>query len=230
MDSVIVKLPQFEGPIELLWALIQKNELDICQLGLKVLMEQVANSVEDEIDLGAESIGHVGNLLWIKSRALLPDVSSHEEPLDDDSNEHQNKLLQKLVEYCRFKDAATHLSLREEKTKESFVRPVPLLEGMKRNLGIEHVSLEELAAVFQIILEKAKNVCGIIEEEEWKISDKMEAIRHQLTIQSQISFQSLFQPNYTKIEVIVLFLAVLELMKLNEIRVTRNMDVVAYGK
>lgn len=230
MDSVIVKLPQFEGPIELLWALIQKNELDICQLGLKVLMEQVANSVEDEIDLGAESIGHVGNLLWIKSRALLPDVSSHEEPLDDDSNEHQNKLLQKLVEYCRFKDAATHLSLREEKTKESFVRPVPLLEGMKRNLGIEHVSLEELAAVFQIILEKAKNVCGVIEEEEWKISDKIEAIRHQLTIQSQISFQSLFQPNYTKIEMIVLFLAVLELMKLNEIRVNRNMDVVAYGK
>lgn len=221
MESVILKLPEFEGPIELLWALVQKNELDICNLGLKAIIEQMAGIVDQEIELGAESIGHAGNLLWIKSRALLPRTDVDEEIAEDPADLNKN-LLQKLVEYCRFKDAASHLSLREEKAKESFFRPSPLIDGMKKNLGIEHVSLEELAAVFQIVLEKAKETRGVIEEEEWRVSDKMQQILSELKLHSRIAFERLFQAEYTKLEIIVLFLAILELMKISEIRVIRE--------
>lgn len=234
MDTVTIKLPEFEGPIELLWALVQKNEVNVCNLDLKNLVEQMVSALgctEDHLDMGAESIAHASNLLWIKSRTLLPKAEVEAMIAEDPSN-LQMAMLQKLVEYCRFKDAASHLSLREEKAKESFLRPYTAIEGIKKPLGIEHVSLSELAAVFQGVLDKAKGTLGTIEEEEWRVSDKMKQVRAALENQGSIPFDILFSAECSKLELIVLFLAVLELMKLNEIRVqkkTNQMVVVPYG-
>ena len=234
MDTVTIKLPEFEGPIELLWALVQRNEVNVCNLDLKDLIDQMASALgcsEDHLDMGAESIAHASNLLWIKSRALLPKVEVEAMVAEDPSN-LQMAMLQKLVEYCRFKDAASHLSLREEKANESFLRPLTTIEGIKKPLGIEHVSLSELAAVFQGVLDKAKGTLGTIEEEEWRVSDKMQQIRALLESNENIPFESLFSTEYSKLELIVFFLAVLELMKLNEIRVQKKMNqmvVVPYG-
>lgn len=234
MDTVTIKLPEFEGPIELLWALVQKNEVNICNLDLKDLVNQMASALgcsSDHLDMGAESIAHASNLLWIKSRALLPKAEVEAMIAEDPSN-LQMAMLQKLVEYCRFKDAATHLSLREEKASESFVRPLTTIEGIKKPLGIEHVSLSELAAVFQCVLDKAKSTLGTIEEEEWRVSDKMQQVRMLLKQNGNILFEALFSSECSKLELIVLFLAVLELMKLNEIRVQKKMNqmvVVPYG-
>jgi len=234
MDTVTIKLPEFEGPIELLWALVQKNEVNVCDLDLKELVDQMVRTLgctEDHLDMGAESIAHASNLLWIKSRMLLPKAEVEAMAAEDPSN-LQMAMLQKLVEYCRFKDAASHLSLREEKAKESFLRPFATIEGIKKPLGIEHVSLSELAAVFQGVLDKAKGTLGTIEEEEWRVSDKMKQVRNSLEKLGSIPFETLFSTECTKLELIVLFLAVLELMKLNEIRVqkkTNQMVVVPYG-
>lgn len=234
MDTVTIKLPAFEGPIELLFALVQKNEVNVCSLDLKALVDQLATALggsDDHLDLGAESIAHASNLLWIKSRSLLPKAEVEAMVVEDPSN-LQMAMLQKLVEYCRFKDAASHLSLREEKAKESFLRPFTTIEGIKKPLGIEHVSLSELAIVFQGVLDRAKGTLGTIEEEEWRVSDKMQQVREALDLQGTVPFEVLFSTDCTKLELIVLFLAVLELMKLNEIRVqkkTNQMVVVHYG-
>ena len=234
MDTFQIKLPGFEGPIELLWALVQKSEVNVCDLNLNNLVEQIASALSctsDHLDMGAESIAHASNLLWVKSRTLLPkaEVAAMAE---DDPSSLQLAMLQKLVEYCRFKDAASHLSLREEKAKESFLRPFTSIEGIKKPLGIEHVSLSELAAVFQCVLEKAKGGVGVVEEEEWRVSDKMGQIRNALKNAGSIPFETLFSEECTRPELIVLFLAVLELMKLNEIRVQKKINqmvVVPYG-
>lgn len=234
MDTLTIKSPEFEGPIELLWALVQKNEVNVCNLDLRDLVEQMAQALGhslDHLDLGAESIAHASNLLWIKSRKLLPKTEEEAELAEDPSN-LQMAMLQKLVEYCRFKDAASHLSLREQKAAESFLRPSFHVEGIKKPLGIEHVSLSELAAVFQGVLDKAKVSLGTIEEEEWRVSDKMQQVRKALVQQGSIPFEVLFSTECTKLELIVIFLAVLELMKLNEIRVqkkTNQMVVVPHG-
>jgi segregation and condensation protein A len=237
MDTVILKLPGFEGPIELLWALVQKNEVNVCDLELSSLIAQMACIIDNtasHLDLGAESMCHASNLLWMKSRALLPKGDVELLPEEDPSN-LQVALLQRLVEYCRFKDAASHLTLKEEKAKESFFRPIGNAEGVKRTLGIEHVSLAELAAIFQGVLEKAEEHGGTIEEEEWRVSDKMEMILSQLASHDQIPLEGIFLPEYSKLEIIVFFLAILELMKLNEIRVmritaTQSMVITPYGK
>ena len=237
MDTVILKLPGFEGPIELLFALVQKNEIAICDLNLSALIEQmtcVIDQTVSRLDLGAESMCHASNLLWIKSRALLPKEAFQLLPEEDPSN-LQLALLERLVEYCRFKDAASYLSLKEEKAKESFPRPFGGAEGVKKPLGIEHVSLAELAAIFQGVLEKAEEHGGTIEEEKWRVADKMEIILSRLANSDQVPLEEIFLPEYSKLEIIVFFLAILELMKLNEIRVmritaTQSMVITPYGK
>lgn len=229
MESVTLKLPQFEGPLELLSALVQKDEIDICTLALKDLIDQIAGI--HDLELGAESLGLAGSLLWIKSRALLP--KNEGDACPENEMHEPFILLEKLVEYCRFKEAAGQLSLREERSSESFFRPYVSADGFKKPLGIEHVSLEELAKVFQIVLEKAKEHRGLIEEEEWRISDKMASLRNRIQTCENILFEELFSHECSREELIVLFLAVLELMKLGEIRVVRKASklvIIPYAK
>lgn len=232
MESVVLKLPEFEGPLELLFALVQKKELDICDLELNKLVGQIVDNGWGSLDLGAESIGHAGSLLWIKSRALLP-KSGDESEIIEGPESLSVALLEKLVEYCRFKDAASHLALREIKEQETFFRPTVVPEGLKKKLGIEHVSLVELAAIFQDVLAKSKTNFGTIREEEWRVSDKIQFLREMLKDEAAIPIEQLFSPDQTKLEVIVLFLAILELMKMSAIRVvksleTKNIVIVAY--
>lgn len=229
METVTLKLPQFEGPLELLSALVQKDEIDICSLVLKDLMDQIAGILD--LELGAESLGLAGSLLWIKSRALLPKNECENLP-ENESNE-PFILLERLVEYCRFKEAAGLLSLREERAAESFFRPFVSTEGFKKPLGIEHVSLDELAKVFQVVLEKAKEHRGLIEEEEWRIADKIAFIRKEVQACENILFEELFMHESSREELIVLFLAILELMKLGEIRVVKKASklmIIPYAK
>lgn len=228
MDSVSLRLPQFQGPLELLAVLVQKDEIDICSLSLKNLIDQIVAVVD--LELAAESLGYAGHLLWIKSRALLP---NREEESFLEGEYEPRILLEKLVEYCRFKEAAKGLSLMEARASESYFRPLLSGEGFKKPLGIEHVSLEELAKTFQVVLEKAKEHRGVIEEEEWRISDKMIFIRNALLDENTLPFESLFSVKCSKEELIVFFLAVLELMKLNEIRVVKKqeqMTIIPYEK
>lgn len=218
METITLKLPQFEGPLELLSALVQKEEIDICSLLLKDLMDQIAGKLD--LEVGAESLGLAGSLLWMKSRALLPKKTC-ETSFENEANEPL-MLLEKLVEYCRFKEAAGLLSLKEEKAAESFFRPFLIGESLKKPFGIEHVSLEELAKVFQSLLERSKEYRGVIEEEEWRVSDKLALIRAKVETCKNIFFEELFSLECSKEELIVLFLAILELMKLGEVRVVRK--------
>lgn len=235
MKNLIVKLADFEGPIELAWALIQKNEINISDISLKELIEQIQSALVDKnchLDLAAESIGHAGNLLWIKSRSLLP--KTHVEN-DEDPSVLQVALLEKLVEYCRFKDAAARLSLKEEKTKESFFRPFSISVDTKKSLGLDHVSLFELSSIFQTVIEKAIDIKGVIEEEEWTVGDKMKMLKKALTESGRIPLEDFFTIPYNKLEIIVFFLAILELMKLGELRIikeptTRKIELIPHEK
>ena len=93
---------------------------------------------------------------------------------------------------------------------------------MKKNLGIDHLSLQDLATIFQQILQKAKGQKGHLEEEIWKVSDKMTYIRHLLHSQQKIEFAVLFSLEMSREELIVIFLALLEMMKMGELRVIKD--------
>lgn len=227
MDSLVLKTPQFEGPLELLCTLVQKEEIPISELDLHSLIVQI-KEILSCLTEKAESIGFAGHLLLLKSRNLLPQEAATFEEEQEGLN---LSLMENLVEYCRFKEAARTLAMREEHSFDTYTRYKFPQGEVKKPLGIDHLSLSDLASIFQQILTKAAKNHALIDKEEWQVADKMEWIRTR--IEKRTPFESLFPLTCSKLELIVIFLALLEMMKLGEIQVGRDAEtktILVYGK
>lgn len=225
-NTVNLSLPHFEGPLELLHALVQKDEIDVNKLEIREILRQILTQLgirAETIDLSAQAVGLTGHLLWLKSRALLPVDGENGAGQKDDSDFHIS-FLEQLVEYCHFKEAARMLAEKEERASDSYFRRTAAPDNLKKPLGIEHLSIQDLASLFQVVWERAKEHTGLIHEEEWRVGDKISLIRQNLKTSTEIGFDVLFSASLSKLELIVLFLAVLELMKLGEIRLVRLND------
>jgi segregation and condensation protein A len=232
MDSLLLKTPQFQGPLELLCTLVQKEEIPICELEIHSLVLQIKELLSC-LEQAAESIGFAGHLLLLKSRYLLPQdpLAVAEEP------EGLNRtLMENLIEYCQFKEAARALANREEQARESYTRYKYPQGEIKKPLGIDHLSLSDLASIFEQILQKAAKGRTTIEKEEWQVADKIEWIQKQLETAKQTPFETLFPLTCSKLELIVIFLALLEMMKLGVIQVGKDAEtktilvILVYGK
>lgn len=226
METVIIKLPEFEGPLELLAALTRRAEIEISTIHLKRLTEQIAAALRlDDIETGAESITHAGYLLWLKSRALLPKEKEMEAE-GEESSDFQVALLAHLVEYCQFKQSAKALSAREERALESYPRLVAghlnLIKPVEMPLGIEHLSLADLATLFEQVIQRTAGSQDAIEEEKWRISDKIDWLRKKIAVSRKLPIELIFSPELSKLELVVFFLAILEMMKGGEIQVVRE--------
>lgn len=224
LDPEIFTLENFEGPLDFLLHLVQKNEIDIYDIRLQKITEQFIQrlgTASPGIDNGAEFIGLTASLMWLKSRMLLP---KHEQAIDPEELEQDPRfeIIHQLIEYCRFKDASKELIAREQRQNAFYSRGLDAPD-IKKNLGIEHLTLEDLAGLFQQVLAKASSQTREIHEEKWLVSDKIVWIRKRLKAEKEILFEVLFTPELSKEELIVIFLAVLELMKLGEARVVKDL-------
>lgn len=220
-ESYHFDLQNFEGPLDYLVHLIQKNEIDIYGVQLSQIVEQfLALWKQKDVNSGAEFIGSAASLVYLKSRMLLP---KHEQALlpvleeDDPSFE----IIHQLIEYCRFKQAAKELAQREQTQTQFFYRGVESHEAAKR-LGIEHLSLDDLAVMFKQVMARARDERGLIEEEEWLVSDKILFLREKSQQHEELPFSELLHDQMCRGELIVTFLALLELIKLGEIGVGRR--------
>jgi len=215
-------LENFEGPLPFLLHLIQRHELDIAQLALRLLPEQFNFEEDDGVDQGAEFISVLATLLLMKSRSLLPVHDDTEIPHQEEHDSPLN-MIPHLIEYCRFKEIAKELFEREEQQLAFYSRGCDLLNHPTRKpMGIEHVTLQEFSVLFQEIVKKASHRMGTIYEEVWRVSDKLLAIRENLLSSNRLSLEELFDLNYCKDELIVIFLAVLELMKIGELKIVKD--------
>lgn len=223
MQDLQITLPEFSGPLEVLTTLVQRKEIEVDTLEIRQILAQLIAQLQHDADklmLPIESIGLTGLLILLKSRALLP-------PDPNDTEEELIKIfdvntLDQLLHYYQFKEAAQELSAFEEREPDSFSRPILPLETQERPSGIEHLSLEGFASLFHEVLKKAKETKGKITEEEWKVSDKIRALRFTLKETPELDFSALFHSELSKMELIVIFLAVLELMKLGELIFEQN--------
>lgn len=216
----IYTLENFEGPLDLLWHLISKQEIDIYQIPIKEITDQfLEKENRDSIDEGAEFVALAATLVWYKSKTLLP---RHEQIQDDTLEEGDDprfEIIHHLVDYCRFKDAAKQLTEREQQQNAYYFRGVDNDLEVKKKLGIDHLSIEDLADLFQQILDKSIAHKGVIHEEEWRVADKIVSLRELLESNQKVNFHSIFYPERPRAELIVFFLALLELMKLGEAKV-----------
>jgi segregation and condensation protein A len=216
------RLDGFEGPLDLLLHLIQKNELDIFNIPIALITEQYLEYLSLmkvlNLDIAGEYLLMASTLLHIKSRMLLPKSSEGEEEGEEDP---RAELLRRLLEYQKYKQAALELDKRPLLDRDVFIR----LMSMEPEEGPEEerieVNLLELLGAFRKVLERAKPE-GIHEVilEPISVEDKIEEILILLERENRsMAFHRLFPEQASRRVVIVTLLAILELVKMKRIRI-----------
>lgn len=223
-----VQLEIFEGPLDLLLYLIKKDELDIQSISIVRITKQYLDYINTfkllNIDLASEFIVMAANLMYLKSRTLLPRT---EQPPEEDAEEDDPRweLIRQLIEYKKFKDAAGFLSIRELDQQGRFAhQPDPSNKPPEEPATLAEVSIFDLIRAFQNVLKRFEEShdFGDIVDDRFTVSDKIEFLLTRFKPGEALSFDALFQAATTKSEVIVTFLAVLELMKLNQFVVCQD--------
>jgi segregation and condensation protein A len=218
-----LKLPVFEGPLDLLLHLIEREDLDITTVSLVQVTDQyLAHLREGDVNAAAlaDFIAVGARLLFLKSRALLP--RGPEQPdsaLPDESGEDLTSL---LMEYRQLREVATYFEQIEELGRKSYVRQgEPPTKQIPLPMGLGDVTLEALATIFQETLARQdanRPPEETIEREKVTVADKIKLINERLKADGRVSFSELMQSCRSRIEVIVQFLAVLELIKGQKVR------------
>jgi segregation and condensation protein A len=222
-----VKLPAFEGPLDLLLHLIREHKIDIYDIPVATITEQYLAYLELMKELNLEIAGEflvmAATLIHIKSRMLLP----VEQTLDTEEPEDPRlELVEKLLAYRELKETA--LGLRElEDTWENVLFRPPSSEPEEEPEGepyLFNINLFDLLGAFRTIIEKAPEEMRNITRETLSIKDKMSLIVDVLEGVEAVRFEELFKADSTKTHVIVTFIALLELLRLGLARVYQERD------
>jgi segregation and condensation protein A len=216
-----VTLPVFEGPLDLLLHLIERQELDITEVSLAQVTNQYIEYLgqigERDPDSLADFLVVAAKLLLIKSRVLLPQPPSASQPEEEDGSDD---LVQQLIEYKKFKEAARRLQEIEALGWQSYIRlaPTPRLE---RQVDLGDVRLEDLLAAVQQILATtppAPLVNGTVAPISVSISDQIGLIERKTAHGRSVSFVQLLERAANRLEIIVTLLALLEMVKQLRVR------------
>ena len=218
-----VKLESFVGPLDLLLHLVRKNELDIFDIPIAQITDDYLKYIELVKELNLEIAGeflvYASTLMYLKSRSLLPaDEKTEEEILEEE--QQLQELKEKLAEYEKFKQLALQLEQRQREEKQLFARePLPSSE---EETQID-ATLFDLLDAFAIILKEVekKEILEIIEDEV-TVNEKIALIENILKRTKKIIFSSLFHKAKSRQEMIVTFMALLELIRLKEIRIKQS--------
>ena len=234
--GIPVKLEVFEGPLDLLLHLIEKNKVDIYDIPIVLITEQYLDYVSKmdtkDMDVMSEFLVMAATLVRIKSKMLLPVEEEEEEELEDPRQE----LVERILEYKMYKYASYELKDRQvDAGRMVFKEPsIPEeIQDFKEDVPIEDllsdVTLAKLQGIFNSVMKKQvdkidpiRSKFGTIEREEISIEDKMATIREDVRGLKGISFRTLLEVQASKINVIVTFMAVLELMKVGAITVRQE--------
>ncbi|MCG3149494.1 MAG: Segregation and condensation protein A [Verrucomicrobiae bacterium] len=221
-----VKLEVFEGPLDLLLYLIKKEEVDIYDIPIERItnqyMEYLSLMKLLNLEVAGEFLVMAATLMYIKSRMLLPvdqQVADSEEEVGEDP---RWELIRQLVEYKKFKDAALQLGKREEHQANLFPRAGAEIDAPAGKLqALAEVSIFDLINAFNTVLKKAAEREDFREilEEKFTVSDKIEEILYTLRDKSEMIFNDLFAQAQSRTEVVVTFLALLELIRLKRLKV-----------
>jgi segregation and condensation protein A len=218
-----VKLEIFEGPLDLLLYLIKRDELDIYDVSIERITRQYLEYLqafkELNIDVAGEFIVMAANLLYIKSRSLLPvDQQPPEEEAEEDDPRWE--LIRQLIEYKKFKEAAAQLHDRALEQENIFVRGGTSISEGLRPLLLGEVGIFQLINAFQNVIKRveAREELQQIFGENYTVSDKIETILGRVSEGGALKFSELFAEMASRVEIVVTFLALLELIRLKQVR------------
>jgi segregation and condensation protein A len=227
LEHITYKLETFEGPLELLLFLINKNKVSIYDIPIVLILDQYMAYLDElrgfDIEIASEFVDMASQLVFIKSRMLLPRY-------EDEEEDPRAELVGALLEYQVFKQIGELLKQRSEAGFNTFVKqPEPL--PSQREYLTEHSTDQLLGAISMMLENKIRNLPppaeafeGIVGREPVPVSSKIELIIGRLVKQSSFTLRSLYDTIKTRSDVVALFLAILELCKDNRILLEEKED------
>lgn len=220
--SYKIKLDIFEGPLDLLLYLVKKDHLNIYDIPIAKVTEQYLGYLDLmqllDLNIAGEFLVMSATLLQIKSKMLLPvDETAQREEEEEDPRE---ELVRRLLEYEKFKEIAETLRQREAEQKEVFKRPKAEIEKEIENnkeVYFEASIFDLINAFSQALKDVPKEVFYEVIKDEFTVEEKIHTILHLLLVTPAARISELFSKAKNKIEIIVTFLAILELIRMREI-------------
>ncbi len=230
MAEYRVQFEVFEGPLDLLLHLVKKQEVDIYQVNLTRIATEFVTYIEQmrelDLEVAGEFVVMAATLLYIKSRELLPvdkQVVVAEE--DEDEEDPRWELIRRLVEYKKFKDAAARLQVREGEMDSLYERrparpDLPSEEPARRGA----LSVFDLVNAVATILKRYNDRTDVreIQADPFTVSEKIDYLRHLVSGTPRFRFSELFAAARTRAEVVVTFLALLELIRMKLLVATQG--------
>ncbi len=235
--SLSVTLEKFEGPLDLLLHLIEKNKINIYDIPIVEITEQYMDYIrqmqEQDMEVMSEFLVMAATLLNIKSKMLLPqeEPEDTEEPVDP-----RQELVERLLQYKMYKYASLELSDRQLDAgrmlfKEANLPPeiADYKEPVDTEALLSDLTLQKLHAIFESVMKKqvekidpVRSKFGRIEKEEVSMSKKMREIQEFALVNKRFSFRALLMEQHEKMDVVVTFLCILELMKIGRMHVVQE--------
>ncbi|MCC7124177.1 MAG: segregation/condensation protein A [Acidobacteria bacterium] len=232
LDAIRIKLQSFEGPLDLLMHLIKKNKLDVSNIPIALITRQYLDYLnlmqELNLDMASEFLVMAATLIHIKSRMLLPRPTPDADGEVGDEEDPRDQLVRRLLEHERFKAAAELLHERETLRSAQWTRPdarVEAIAGDDYEPELE-VDLFGLLSAFKLVLERARERPPVpLPPEEISIESRIEQLLERLSEHEACGFEDLFDDTASRAEMIVTFLAMLEMIRLKLIRVFQSGQV-----
>lgn len=236
MEQINYKLEKFEGPLDLLLHLIEKNKIDIFDIPIVTITEQYLDYISkmqvNDMDISSDFLVEAATLLEIKSRMLLPFVKD-ENGEDIDPRE---ALVERLLEYKKYKNLGDELSDYEDEAPEYMLKDPTIPQDVKNYIPsidydelLKGIDINKLNEVFTDVLRRKRDSIdtiragfGKLEKEKVPLKDTIISVVKYANTNKKFSFRSLLEQAPDRTHVIVTFLAVLELMKVGRITVTQD--------
>jgi segregation and condensation protein A len=219
-----VKLEVFEGPLDLLLFLIKRDEIDIYDISIQRITRQYLEYLqafrELNIDVAGEFLVMAANLIYMKSRSLLP---ADQQPPDEEAEEDDPRweLIRQLIEYKKFKEVAADLQVREIEQQRRFARAANMSsELVLAPLRLGEVGIFQLINAFQTVVRRleARQDLREIFDDQYTVSEKIEMILRRIGEGGRMRFSEFFETMVSRVEIVVTFLALLELIRLKQVR------------
>jgi segregation and condensation protein A len=216
-----IRLDIFEGPLDLLLYLIKKDHLNIYDIPITKVVGQYIEFIELmqvlDINMASEYMVMAANLINIKSKMLLPRPPEEQQPEEDPRDE----LVRRLLEYEKFKEAAEFLKTKE-KDRLKYVARSSSGDGASKEVFVE-VSIFDLISAFKGALKEVpKEIFFEVIKDEFTVEAKVHDLLHFLVEHEKVNVNDLFTKARSKIEIVVTFLAILELIKLREVMIIQE--------
>lgn len=224
MELLKIRTDQFEGPLDLMLFLIQKNELDVSGISIHQITDQYVQYIELmrelNFDVASDFLVMAATLIHLKSKRLLPSDNDTATTTADGMPASEEELVRRLLEYKKFQEAAKRMTELPMVGQDVFPRPnVPPIE--KQTVWKE-IDITELTLSFQDVLRRSRHRTRIIIREPTSIPERIQALGKILKVGELTEFATVLSAEPDRTEIIVTFIALLEMARLKKLKVYQN--------